>query len=183
MRQLTHILPVCGASLGGLTHIRVYPAENVLSIPAPVLGIISSPVVLRDPENYCDIFFPVGEGSMDEAQADDEHGEYFKPKISCFIPKDTPEFYDASIALTGMKCICICQDANGLAKLVGTPDYPLRFKLSTGTGKRSQDKSGLEFEFYGVPPERAPFYLSMNFIAPAIRKVFSSGFTFGFRRK
>lgn len=182
MRQLTHILPACGANLGGLVHIRVYPAANVRRIPDPVGGILAEPVVLLDQQNFCDIFFPNAEGLLDEGGAEDEHGNYFKIKVSAFVPQDTPEFYDATLALTGMACIVLCMDNNGLARLVGTPEFPLRFKLSTSTGKRTRDKNGMDFEFSGMAPHRAPFCLTLDNLSPEPRKRFSAGFTFAFRR-
>lgn len=179
---LKHIYPVCGSNLGGLSVIRVIPVANVVAIPDPVAGIIQQPIQLLDDTNYADIFFPIGEGSFEEPQAEDEHGTFFKQKLKTFIPKDSPEFYDMYAALSGIKAIALYQDNNGFTKVVGTKDFPLSFSTDLNTGRRTRDTNGTDLVLSGDTDIRAPFYLHAEIIPDNTRKRFSTGFTFGFRR-
>jgi hypothetical protein len=181
-KQLKDIYPVCGANLGGIGFIRIIPVDNVAGVSEPVNGIVSDTLQLYDETNYADVYFPVGEGSFDEQQAEDEHGIYYKATLKWFIPQHTPEMQEAIAALAGIRAIAIYQDNNGYARVVGSKDYPLRFSSDYGTGKKVRDANGIDMVLSGDSDFASDFYLHTQVIPAGTRKRFSAGFTFGFRR-
>jgi hypothetical protein len=72
-------------------------------------------------------------------------------------------------------------DGNGLTKLVGTPDNPLRLAAGLETGKRPGDRNGYPLTFAGLMPQPAPFYLTQPLGVAPVRRAFSAGFSFGFK--
>lgn len=183
-KRVSHLYNVKGANVGGLSVIRVYPASNVVAIAEPVAGIVQEQITLLDEQNYADIFFPVGEGGYSEPWARDDHGPFRKAKLEAWLPKDNPELHECLRLLDlHRKYIALYIDNNGYTKIVGTPEYPLEFSHGLETGKRSRDPNGHDLLFTASLPTNAPFYLHQVIVPAGTRKVFSAGFSFGFRRR
>lgn len=193
MNQIYDIAAACGHNLGGIHRLRVIPVRNIpvrniRSMPAPSMatawaGVYGLPAVygllpvLRDPEDQCEIWF--ANGAFTETMQEDANGEFYRQQIQVYAPKDSPEAAAATSALTGVRCVCVYTDGNGLVKLVGTDEHPLTFGSELDTGSDAGDKNGLKLRFTGesvlpallLPPENAP---------PPLAKAFSGGFSSGF---
>ena len=182
MLPLLAILPNTCFNIGGLAlgAVRLWPAKNVASYPEPVGCRISQELALFDPNNYADVYFLDGTGGYDEDPAENEQGTYYKVKLGFVVAGDAPDVSEAVARLAGGRCLVAFQDANGLTKLAGTPEWPLRLLIGTETGKKPGDRNGLPFTFSGELPERAPFYLEQNIPTPGARRAWSSGFTIDF---
>jgi len=177
---LKDLPPACGHNQGGIHYLRVIPVRNVVSIPEPVEHKIPLPLVLRDQALYADIWFT--SGSFTEAMNEDNNGEFFRPQIQIYVPKDSPDLAFAVAQLTGVRCVCLYVDGNNQAKLVGSLDAPLAFSSDLDTGNDYADKNGYKLKFSTETSHKAYFYLMYEGATPPLRKVFSNGFSFGFLR-
>lgn len=174
--MLLPILPICDTNVGGLLNaLRLWPVANVRAMPATE----NDELDLVDPESYADIWFTPGTASFLEDAQDSEQGAFWRTALQVFAPKDAPDVAAALGLLEGKQFLAAYQDGNGLTKLVGTPDYPLRLRSDFGTGQRAGDRNGYTVVLAMDTPSRAIFYLTQE-LASGDRKVFSSGFNFGF---
>jgi hypothetical protein len=167
-------------NIGGVRALRVWPAGNV-RIPAYVGASLNEPLVLLDPNNYADIWFLPDTGGFEEPEQPDAQGEFYKPSLQLAIAKDAPGIQEAIGRLRAVRHFVVAyRDANGLTKLVGTPDFPLRLTAGLETGKRPLDRNGYPLVFTGACPTPAPAYLALPVLTPTGRGAFSAGFSFGF---
>jgi hypothetical protein len=165
---------------GGVRALRVWPASNV-RIPLYTGSILPTPIILLDPRNYADIWFPVDSAAFVEPEDTDAQGDIYKPSLTLEVPQDAPDLQEAIARLRTVRYVVAAyEDGNGLTKLVGTPDNPLRFSAGLETGKRATDRNGYPLVFAGQTPQPAPFYLTTSRGPAPGRRAFSSGFSFGF---
>ncbi|MVN76932.1 hypothetical protein GO988_11410 [Hymenobacter sp. HMF4947] len=165
---------------GGVRGLRVWPASNV-RIPAYQGQQLTQPLQLLDAGNYADIWYLPDSAGFSEPQDDNVQGDLYKPLIQLVVPKDAPDVSEAVARLTAVRYVVAgYTDANGLSKLVGTPENPLRFSALLETGKRGPDRNGYTFSFAGETPQRAPFYQAQLVPTIPTRRAFSPGFSFGF---
>ncbi|MVN77838.1 hypothetical protein GO988_16015 [Hymenobacter sp. HMF4947] len=167
-------------NVGGVRGLRVWPASNV-RLPAYQGVSLLDPLVVLDPDNYADIWFLPDSAGFSEPQDDSVQGDLYKPVIQLVVPKDAPDIGEAVARLTAVRYLVAgYTDGNGLSKLVGTPENPLRFSSVLETGKRGPDRNGYAFMLAGETPRRAPFFLAPSLGAIPTRRAFSPGFSFGF---
>jgi len=157
MLNLSDIFDPCGPNPGGLVTLKVIPVDSVESIPAAESGVIADELTLKDGATFYQLYFANDSASFKEPAADDDQGEFFKPAIQVYIPMDQPSVAVWIQKGKAARYICYYQDANGLGKLVGTLDYPLRLKADL---ENSGNKNGHTFTFSGDVPDKALFYLS-----------------------
>ncbi len=180
MLPLLDLAPNDCPNAGGLRALRVWPATNV-RLPAYAGSSLTVPITLLDARNYADIWFVPDSGSFAEPEADDVQGDFYKPNLQLQVARDAPDLQDAIARLRAVRFVVAAyQDGNGLTKLVGTPDQPLRFAAGLETGKRPTDRNGYPLAFTGLTSRPAPFYLTQPVGAAPARRAFSAGFTFGF---
>lgn len=165
---------------GGLLALRVWPASNVRL--AEYAGVsLTVGLSLLDPTNYCDIWFPPDSASFEEPADDNAQGELYKPNLQLVVLRDDPDLMEGIARLRAVRFfVAAYADGNGLTKLVGTPNNPLRFAAGLETGKRATDRNGYPLSFSGQTPQPAPFYLMQPQVAAPTRRAFSPGFSFGF---
>ena len=165
---------------GGVRALRVWPASNV-QIPLYAGSILPTPITLLDPRNYADIWFLPDSAGFVEPEDDNAQGDVYKPSIELVVAHDAPDLQEAIARLRAVRYVVAAyEDGNGLTKLVGTPDNPLRFSAGLETGKRATDRNGYPLVFAGQTPAPAPFYLTTPRGPAPGRRAFSSGFSFGF---
>jgi hypothetical protein len=165
---------------GGVRALRVWPASNV-RLPAYLGQNITTPILLLDPDNYADIWFLPDSAGFDEPEGGDAQGDLYKPTLQLVIAKDAPDLQEAIARLRAVRLfVAAYVDGNGLTKLVGTPENPLRFSAGLETGKRATDRNGYPLAFTGQTPQPAPFYLALPVVTPSHRRAYTAGFSFGF---
>lgn len=182
LRGIGGLYDVCGGNLGGLDYVRILPAENLAAMPLHSAHTILSELDLLDGANYLDIVFSPDSGGYDEALQETEHGDFQKQKLELWVPRDTPEVGYWMERLTGIRCVAIYQDSNGVAKLIGSKRQPLRFSHKLETGQGASSKNGHLISFSGECSHKALYYQMFEVPPAGTRKVFSAGFNFGFRR-
>lgn len=169
------------ANTGGVRALRVWPASNV-RLPASLGSDLSAPITLLDPDDYADIWFQPDSAGFDEAEDFDAAGPFYKPQLQLVVLRDAPDLQEAIARLRAVRYFVVCYaDGNGLSKLVGTPDNPLRFAAGLETGKKPTDRNGYPLVFAGLTPAPAPFYFTQPIGAAPVRRAFSMGFSFGFK--
>ena len=179
--MLLPIAPDPCFNIGGLlAALRVWPVGNVVSYPAEPGANLTTPLPLLSPTNYADVYFLDGTGSFDEQHNESAQGDFYKVKLQVLVPHDTPDVAEAVQRLTGGKYLAAYQDGNGLTKLVGTKEWPLRFAADLETGKKATDRNGYPLTFSAEIPTRAPFYLAQEVGIIPTRRAWSAGFNFGF---
>lgn len=145
-----------GDNLGGLYHFRFIPKNDVNSIPVAISGKICEPVELKSGARWFDFYATEGTQSFNEDQQTNDHGNYFKLKLSGSTPKIRTEVSDIFNEMKDQEFIIDCTDNNGNRRLIGTINEPLRFSFKSDTGNGAQNKNAYSFEFYGdvskVPP-------------------------------
>ena len=167
-------------NIGGVRALRVWPASNV-RVPAYAGSSLTTAITLLDPLNYADIWFLPDSAGFEELQADDVQGDFYKVGLQLVVTKDAPDVAEAVARLSAVRYfVAAYADGNGLTKLVGTPDNPLRFAAGLETGKRATDRNGYPLTFSGILPIRAPFYLTQSVGVVPVRRAWSAGFSFGF---
>ena len=183
-QKLPDVLPACGPNAGGLLGVvRFYPVGNVLSVPPVFAGQHVGVLGVLDPENYLDVFFGVGGGQFVESEEDSDQGSYYKSKLTLTVGKDDPDLGAALAVLRQLRYyVAVYLDGNGLTKLVGSPETPLRFLSALETGRRGTDLNGHQLTFSAETVDPAGFYQTLVVPPGGVRRVFSSGFTFGFQR-
>jgi hypothetical protein len=180
MLPLLPLPPTECFNTGGVRALRVWPASNVV-IPAYSGSTLLTAITLRDPRNYADIWFPTDSAGFVEPEDTDAQGDVYKPSLTLEVPKDAPDLQEAIARLRAVRYVVAAYaDGNGLTKLVGTPDHPLRFSAGLETGKRATDRNGYPLVFAGQTPTPAPFYLTQSLGPAPGRRAFSAGFSFGF---
>jgi len=169
---------------GGVRALRVWPASNVLPLPAEPGSNLVLPIGLRDPDNYADIWFQPDSAGFEEPEADDAQGVYYKPQLQLVVLRDAPDRQEAIARLRAVRhFVAAYTDGNNLTKLVGTPTHPLRLTAGLETGKKPADRNGYPLVLAGLTRQPAPFYLAHvvgNPNPPVRRRAFSPGFNFGF---
>ncbi len=159
--QLPNLNANCGAVLGGINTLSIIPVGSVIAIPDPVYQVIEDPMELANGTSLTNLFFPEGAGEFTEAQGESEHGEFYKQKLTVFVPKDTPSKSDLFSKLGQIgHCIAVYVDNNGLQKVVGSVEYPLKFSSELETGKAAGNKNGHTLTFSGESTHKAFFYLA-----------------------
>lgn len=167
-------------NIGGVRALRVWPASNV-RLPAYTGSSLAVPLTLLDAQNYADIWFLPDSAGFEEPEADDVQGDLYKPLLQLAIAHDAPDVQEAIARLRAVRYFVLAYaDGNGLTKLVGTPEQPLRLAAGLETGKRPGDRNGYPLSFAGLTSRPAPFYLTQEVGTVPTRRAFSAGFSFGF---
>jgi hypothetical protein len=149
----------CGLNIGGIIRLRAWPVANVRTYPVQVGSTLRGPLELYDPQLCADIVFQADTGGFDEPQDDADAGEVYKPQLQLVVPGDTPYLSDAIALLRAAKYYVVqYEDGNGLSKLVGTPEFPLRFSADLATGRKATATNAYQLSFAAQLPTPAPVY-------------------------
>ena len=178
---LPAIQPLCGVNFGGLLGcVRLFPASNVASVPPVVAGTHVGALGLKDAFQYLDVWFSSAEYS--EPEKDDDQGAYFQPKLALSVPQDDPDLAASLAILRKYRYfVALYKDANGLTKLVGSPETPLRLLTNFETGNRVLDTNQHQLQFSAETTAAAGFYDTLVVVQPeGRRRAFASGFNFGY---
>lgn len=162
MILLTDIFEPCGPVQGGIDLVKVIPVDQVISIPKARGHVVETPIVLKTGARWYDLWFSPGSGNFKEPMGDDVQGEYVKPVVSLFSPRETPTVAYFAARLQGVRCLVVFQDGNRLSRIVGSLEYPLSFKHEFDSGASANSRSGSTFTFSGEQPEKSYFYLAVE---------------------
>ncbi|MCX6216379.1 hypothetical protein [Spirosoma sp.] len=135
------------ANVPGLRRLWLIEARHVLAVvdPRTVPGILdvgwhlpSQGLNLTEDAIIYDWRFRSRQGSYEEKTTITVQGIVYGQSIKLVVPKDAPETTLACYRMGRRKWLAIYHDSNGLVRLVGTPNQPLRFdqQLTIGANER-----------------------------------------------
>lgn len=147
-----------GDNLGGINSFRYIPISEVLYLSEAIEGKVCEPLTIKAPGRWYDFYATEGTMGFNEVKENSPHGDFYKVRLSGFVPKDRPELIHALNKMRNQKFIIDYTDNNGLRKIIGTIDEPLRLKHSFDTGADVPNRAGTSFEFYGDLRFPSPVY-------------------------
>jgi hypothetical protein len=139
------------SNLGGIAKLFLIPIDQLTSLSAPdsdqlcTLGISSFDSTWEIAPIYQSIQFS-------EKQVPSNAGVYYEKGLSAKIPKDSAQTQADLLSLVNRKWLSIYLDQNGAWKLLGSPDYPLRFSFSVHPGSTISDLNHFEISLSGSSP-------------------------------
>jgi hypothetical protein len=93
-----------------------------------------------------------------EEKQQSPHGDYYKAKLTAFIPQDRSEVNNQLELMKNKLFIIDYTDNNGERKLVGTVENPLSFTDTMDTGANVPNRNGYTIEFSGDILKKSPTY-------------------------
>jgi hypothetical protein len=171
-----------GDNFGGLLALQIFKASHVVRIPDHDGVILPQSLEMQSGITLAGLYFTPGSASFSEDPFETDQGELYKFKISFSVPKLAPDIHYWLQAQRGYDLMAIILDGNRNSLLIGNQDYPLTLKAEKDTGNQPAKKNGYSFTLTGEAPDPAPFYMMYEGQLPPPRKVFSSGFSYGFLR-
>lgn len=148
----------CDDNLGGLYYFKFIPVDDVVSIVEPLNSKVCEPVVLNNLARWFNCYATEGTIKYTEEKQQSPHGDYYKAKLTAFIPKDRAEVINQINLMNNKLFVIDYTDNNGLRKLVGTINNPLRFSDNLDTGSNAANRNGFTIEFVGDILKKAPTY-------------------------
>lgn len=154
-------------NLGGIITIQVARKAEITNINAPVNGIV-----------YGDIDFvasagfvlwqvtPETPGANSNTRTTKE-GATKDNALKFAVPKDRSTLQAMFEQATEDEFVVLYKDANGLQKIFGSLDQPVKFRFSHGTGTSPAGKNGFDCEFYYDGPQNIYEYNGTIATAPA----------------
>ena len=152
------IVKHCDDNLGGIYVYRVAIVDDIQSMSEPIDGKVLEPIVLKTGKVFYDIYATEGSTKFSEDSTESSHGDYYKAKLSSFVPKDRTEVTDTLNKMANKKFIIDYTDNNSHRKLIGTIANPMQFRNSLATGEKVPNPNGHTIEFYGDLLEKSPTY-------------------------
>ena len=149
---------LCGDNLGGLICFEFIPKDDVQSVPEVVDGKILKPVVLKAKKYWFKGYGTLGTMGFSEDQDNGDHGAQYNPKMSAVIPKEMAENSALYYEMRHVEFLVKYTNANGLKKLVGTIEEPLKFMASLNTGDDIPKRNQHAISFYGKTTKPAAVY-------------------------
>lgn len=146
-------------NLGGIIKFNFVPIEHVDSIDIPIKGIITQPVSLASGKQWFSGYGTLGSISFTETPEKTNAGELFKRVFTAFCPKDDEEIDTLFNEMRNMQFLLDYTDSNGLRKLIGSIDEPLKFSASLNTKSQMQELAGHSISFFGDGTHKSYVYL------------------------
>jgi len=121
--------PTNSENFGGLNKLWFAPSTWISAISCKLNGVTQS-VTFITGKDWLLCYCTAETIKFTQEKISDDKGEYFRTKLTGFIPKDTPEILAILSEMDQYKYICVYQDNNGNYKLLGNLDEPLNFSES-----------------------------------------------------
>jgi hypothetical protein len=152
------------SNLGGIAKLYLIPKEQYASLSAPdsnqlcLLTITSFDSAWELAPIYQSIQFS-------EKLITSVAGVHYEKGLTARIQKDSPQTLTDLQSLVNRKWILIYLDQNGYWKVVGSPEYALRFFFSINPGTALSDLNHYEISLTGSSPSPSVF-IHNPFIPP-----------------
>lgn len=127
-------------NFGGLSRLYITLAINA----ADLFDFNLEDLTLSEAQlatNFDRIHFLRETGNYDDAPADDPQGTIYTHTIECRVLKERDDVQANRKKYHNREVVALIYDFNGRIKLVGSAEQPLRYLLSTMTGKRVSDSN------------------------------------------
>lgn len=125
---------------------------------------------LKRDASFKELEFPAYQGSFNEKLGE---GEVWTSTITVTIPKDSPNVHYETSRYRARRLMAILLDANGYARLVGSPEFPLYVSVDVNTAQAV-------LTFSGTAPTRSYFLPGYSDQELLGQSDFNSDFSFDF---
>jgi hypothetical protein len=156
-----------GDNLGGILKIQIARKENILSIPAPVNGIIYGDIEFEEGFGWIDWDVTLESGQVNSGDRNTREGFVSINGLPFRIPNDVPGRKAMLLKAAEDEFIILFTDPAGRIKIFGLLEVPVKFTFSHDTGKQLTDGSFFEGKFYYEGPDNIYFYEGDIASAPA----------------
>ena len=139
-------------NVGGVASLSYVLVSEVEKFPVIMKyqAINFDDIVLKDGAEWQTIYFSPETCQTDSENKTDDAGSYYNNTIKADYPAENA---DASIALESIKDIpmlVIAKNVNGVEKLFGTPENPIRLQYNQPTGESVMKTTGYEISISGA---------------------------------
>jgi hypothetical protein len=156
----THLID----NVGGIIKLWYIPMSDVSYITRPIHGY--GGIYLKTAKVWLEFYFTPGSGSFSLDFNSAAKGNIFETKIKGSFPKQH-QGHDYSIRqMIGQPFVCKVLDANGVYRLAGTLDCPMKFAFDLDTGKKTEDRNSYEYIFSGKS-KYSPYFITASGESPA----------------
>ena len=168
MSYLLRIKRLSGTdNLGGILSLHLARAADIESIPTPVAGVIYGQVVFKAGAGW--ITWEVSMESANVAITDRQsvHGHLKNTRLPFSVPKDRAGIKHQFELASEDEFILTYVDGNGIRKMMGSLEAPLRFAFNHNTGSRFSDSNAYSCSFFFEGPDNINEYPGTVDPAPA----------------
>jgi len=135
-------------NLGGILELRVASASDFESIPDPVNGIVFGDVVFKAGKSWSIWEYTHETSNANSRSRQTREGSSKQNRLPFFIAKDRAEVREILLRAETDEMIVLFKDANGVQKIFGLLDAPVRFKFDHDSGAQHADRNNYDCEFY-----------------------------------
>lgn len=140
-------------NLGGIISILVARKADIDSIPQPVGGVVYGDVVFKPGKSWVTWNVTSETASTKSDTRTSREGASKNNRLPFSVPKYSAAVHSMFEQATDDELIVLHTDANGIQKIFGLYDAPVKFRYSHNSGQQHADKNGFEGEFYYDGPE------------------------------
>ena len=144
-------------NLGGIIKLWYIPVEDVSSISRPIHDF--GGITLAANKQWLEFYFSPQSAKYDVKFKTGPKGSYFECMITGIYPKQNAANNYLINQLRDAAFVCKVLDANGVYRIVGTPDFPLKFTFDFDSGSKTADRNSIGFLFSGKS-KYAPIFLT-----------------------
>lgn len=144
--------------IGGMGVLKFIPVSQVLIMPRVVGGKTTGELTLVEGASLFNAYSSPETLLFDEKKVKSVLGGYYNVSITGTYPFLSPSVAFYFNALSQGQFLVIAKDKNGITRLSGTLENPLKFTFDSTSGKTGGSVSGYNFEFYGMQLLPSPEY-------------------------
>ena len=147
-----------GDNIGGLIRFNFIPYEDVESIDMPIDGKVTIEVELKEGKQWYCGYGTLGSMSYTETPSENMNGAVFSKLLSAVCPQDGEENNALFNEMRNRRFIVDYTDSNGLRKLIGSIEEPLKFNATLNTQTSMPGLNAHAISFYGEGTFKAYIY-------------------------
>jgi len=134
-------------NLGGIYLFKFTPADDVQSISEPIDGFITKEISLKPDARWFDFYGTEGTMQFSEEDANSNDGALYNKKLTAITPKQRTELDQLFYKMRNRRFILDVIDNNGLRKIVGSIEEPLKFSNKGDTKNQASGRNEYAIEF------------------------------------
>lgn len=152
-------------NMGGTLFFYFIEIDKILTIPRQYLGKIGL-ISLKNGNEFESGYAVPGSLELTIDQPPSDQGTVYDIVLSGDYPKPGAQMLAKLNDMLNRKYLVLCKDANGVTRVCGSLQEPLKFSYSEKTGKQASEKAMINFKFTGrsIKP---PWHYSVDISAPA----------------
>jgi hypothetical protein len=143
------------SNIGGLQSVQVVPVSEVSEITPVVNG--KTTCTLVSGKAWRTLYTTPGSRKYEDTPASAGRRQYREVLVSGRIPATEETTLEQLKAYSAEGFVVKTKDNNGKQRLIGSPDEPMFFSYSDGSGSAPEEYNGSEFTFARSLRESPPF--------------------------